>query len=150
VKTNCRCGTAAQTFPAHPERRLQGPFLVATGAKTTGSTGIRHEEFVRTVRTTHPRKALLPVAAFQELCHGRRERRTPKAVALLIALVIDRLKLRIKPLDQLVKRRLPGLARMVESDALLVLAAHDEEQTLAMLSFGLEMTGELLRESNSR
>jgi hypothetical protein len=50
-------------FPAHPERRLQGPFLVATGAKTTASAGIRHEEFVRTIRTTHPRKALLPVAS---------------------------------------------------------------------------------------
>jgi hypothetical protein len=39
---------------------------------------------------------------------------------------------------------------MVESAALLVLAAHDEEKTLAMLSCGLEMTGELLRESKSR
>jgi hypothetical protein len=39
---------------------------------------------------------------------------------------------------------------MVESAALLVRAAHEQEQTLAMLSFGLEMTGELLRESKSR
>ena len=69
---------------------------------------------------------------------------------MLIALFIHRLKLRIEPLDQLVKRRLPGLARMVESAARLVLAAQEEEQTLAMLSFGLEMTGELLKESKSR
>jgi hypothetical protein len=34
---------------------------------------------------------------------------------------------------------------MVESAGLLVLAAHDEEQTLAMLSFGLEMTDVLER-----
>jgi hypothetical protein len=105
---------------------------------------------VRAVRTAHARKALLEVPAFQKLLHRRVDGRTPKALAFLIALIRDRLKLRIKPLDQSIKRRLPGLAPMVESAALLVRAAPAEEQTMALFSFGLEMTAELLRESKSR
>ena len=96
-------------FLAHPPRGLQSPFLMAclrrgfgrqaTGTETTAPAGIRHEKLVGTFRTPHAGKALLKVAAFQELFYRRGDSRTPKAVALLVTLFIDRFKPRIKPLD---------------------------------------------------
>ena len=65
---------------AHPERRLQRPFLMATGTETTTApAGIGHEKLMRTIRTTHPGKTLLQVAAFQELFDGRGDAQSPKA-----------------------------------------------------------------------
>ncbi len=68
---------------AHPERRLQRPFLMAAGTQTTAPAGIGHEKLMRTIRATHPGKTLLQVAAFQELFDGRGDAQSPKAVAFL-------------------------------------------------------------------
>ena len=105
---------------AYPQGRLQRPFLMATGTKTAPATRIRCEEFVPAVRTPHAGKPLLKVPAFQKLLHDRPNDGPPKTVAFLIALFIGAFKLRIEPLDQLIKRRLPVLARMIKSSPLLV------------------------------
>jgi hypothetical protein len=96
---------------------------MATGTETTPVTGKGHEQLVPAVRTAYPRETLLEIAAFQELLDDRANDRTPKTLALLVALFIDGLKLRVKPFDQLIKGRLFGLARPIKA-AGLVLAWH--------------------------
>jgi hypothetical protein len=71
--------------------------------------GVRHKEFLPALGAAHPGKALLEIAAFQELAHDRADDRPPETVARLVALLVDRLKLRIKPLDQLIEGSLLGL-----------------------------------------
>ncbi len=108
---------------AHPERRLQGPFLMATGTNSATATGKGHEKLAGTFRTADPGQAVLRIAAFEELFDRRGAGRTPKAVALLISLFIGRLKLRVKPLHQLLKRCLLRLARPIKT-ASFVFTAH--------------------------
>ena len=96
---------------------------MATGTETAPATGKRHEKLVRAVRAAHPSKTVLKVAAFQKLFHSRRDGRSLKAVALLVALFIDGLKLAGKTVRQLIKGRLFGLARPIKAVG-LVLAWH--------------------------
>jgi hypothetical protein len=67
--------------------------------------------------------AVLRIAAFEELLHRGVDSRAPNAIPPMVALLIDRLKLRIKPLDQLIKRRLLRLPRPIKA-ASFVFTAH--------------------------
>ena len=76
------------------------------------------------IRTSNSGKAMLKITALQELLHRGINGRTPESIALLIALVVNRLEPRVKLLDQLVKRCLLGPARAIKTAARLVLTPH--------------------------
>jgi len=67
---------------------------------------------------------MLKITAFQELLDRRVDGRTPESIALLITLLVDRLELRIKLLDQLVKRCLLGSARAIKTASRFMLTPH--------------------------
>jgi hypothetical protein len=49
---------------------------------------------------------VLEVAALEELAHHRPDDRSPKAIAFLVTLLVNRLELRVEALDQLIEWRL--------------------------------------------
>ncbi|HEV8523478.1 MAG TPA: hypothetical protein VGQ71_03175 [Terriglobales bacterium] len=100
---------------ADPMGRLQRPFLMTARTKATAPTPKRHEKLVGALWTPHAREPLVQVTAGQKFLDRCVDSRPPEAVALLIALFIGRCKLRVKPLDQLIKGRLFGLARPVKA-----------------------------------
>src|ERR1051326_3032931 len=84
-------------------------FSLPTGAETSRPAAIGHQELLPALGAAHAGKALLEITTFQELAHDRADNGPPEALAFLIALCIDRLKLRIKPLDQLIEGSLLGV-----------------------------------------
>ena len=60
----------------------------------------------------------------RNLFHDRADDRPPEAIAFLVALCIDRLKLRIEPLDQLIEGCLLGLPGMIHAAGHLGPTAH--------------------------
>lgn len=109
---------------SHPTRLLQRPLLVAGGAETPDPAGVRHEKLLPALGAPHPGKAVLEVAAFQELADDCADDGSPKAIARLIALWIDRLELRVEPLDQLIEGSLLGLPGMIHAAGHLGPTAH--------------------------
>jgi hypothetical protein len=89
----------------------QRPLLVATGAEAASAAGEGDEELVSAPRATHPRETLAQVAAGEELLDGPGDDGPPEAVALLIAFVINLLKLLEVPVEQSVQRRRPRPGR---------------------------------------
>jgi len=79
----------------HPTGLFQRPFLMAGGTETPPPAGERHEKFLTALRAAHPGKAVLEVAAFQELVHDRLDDRPPKAIACLVTLLVSGFELRV-------------------------------------------------------
>ena len=116
---------------AGPDGLLQRPFLVANlrqgfgrqaaRADAPASTRKRHEQLVPTLRAPNPRKPLLQIATVQQPLHGlgddppaprlRWAGRSPKTIALPVALFIDPLELRIEQSNQLPAGAEVGLLR---------------------------------------
>ena len=79
----------------------EGPLLVTTGTKTATAAGERHEELVAAPRAADPREALVEVTAGQEVAVGLGDDGPPEAVALLVAVVVDALKVVEVSIEQL-------------------------------------------------
>jgi hypothetical protein len=95
----------------HVQGRAQRPFLVATGAQTPLLATQGDEQLVPAIRTAHPGKALLQIAAAQKRLDHLIHDRPPIAVAFLIPQGIHGLEGREVFLEQLMEGRAPRLAR---------------------------------------
>ena len=78
----------------------QGPLLVTARTEAASAAGEGDEKLVTAPREAHSRETLAQVAAGEELLDGAGDDGPPEAVALLIAFVIDLLKLPEVPVEQ--------------------------------------------------
>ena len=78
----------------------QCPLLVAARTEAASAAGEGDAELVTAARATHPRETPAEVAAGAELLDRGRDDGPPEAVSLLIAFVIDLLKLPEVPVEQ--------------------------------------------------
>jgi hypothetical protein len=74
---------------SEPSIETEIQFSLPTAAETAHPAGIGHEKLFPAVATAHPGKALLEIAAFQELAHDGADDRSPEAIACLVALLIE-------------------------------------------------------------
>ncbi len=92
----------------------QRPLLVATGTEAAASAGESDEELVEAPGAADACKALVQIAAGEELLDGPLDDGTPEAVALLEAVAIDAAELVKVAIEQAPQRALARPARAVD------------------------------------
>jgi hypothetical protein len=108
-----------------PEAFGGWPLCATAGAETAHPAGEGDKKLLPTLGAAHPGEAVLEIATVEEFADHRPDDWPPIARALLVTPLVDRLKLRVEPLDQLIEGCLLGLTGMINAAGHLGPTAHD-------------------------